>query len=86
MEVERRALPTDHCFSAAICSAINRDNGTKLFIDAATSSSVGSSLSSKAANIASKNTASISAPDNLLRAKKLAPRFLLAQHPSLPRR
>ena len=62
MEVDGRALLTDHCFSPAICSAIKRDNGTKLFIEEATSISVGSLPRSNAANIASKNTASISAP------------------------
>ena len=62
MEVDGRALPTDHCFNAAICSAINFDNGTKLFMEEAMSRSVGSLPRSNAANIATRNTASISAP------------------------
>ena len=61
MEADGRVRPEDHFFNALICSAISFDNGTKLFIEAATSISVGSLLRSNAANIASRNTASISA-------------------------
>ncbi len=61
-EVAGRARPEDHCFKAAIGSAINFDNGTKPLRAEAMSRSVGSFERSNALNMASRNTASISAP------------------------